>query len=82
MVRAPPGRGAVATGVGGRRVDPHSTDLAERRLLNVVEEMSIAAGLPVPAVYVLDDEPEINAFAAGLTTNDAVVAVSRGALDS
>ena len=75
------GGAAVATGVGGRRVDPHSTDLAERRLLNVVEEMSIAAGLPVPAVYVLDDEPEINAFAAGLTTNDAVVTVSRGALD-
>jgi Zn-dependent protease with chaperone function len=75
------GGAAVATGVGGRRIDPHSTDLAERRLLNVVEEMSIAAGLPVPAVYVLDDEPEINAFAAGLTTNDAVVTVSRGALD-
>ena len=75
------GGAAVAAAVGGRRVDPHSTDLAERRLLNVVEEMSIAAGLPVPAVYVLDDEPEINAFAAGLTTNDAVVTVSRGALD-
>ena len=75
------GGAAVAGGVGGRRVDPHSTDLAERRLLNVVEEMSIAAGLPVPAVYVLDDEPEINAFAAGLTTSDAIVAVSRGALD-
>jgi len=75
------GGAAVATGVGGRRVDPHSTNLAERRLLDVVEEMAIAAGLPVPAVYVLEDEPEINAFAAGLTTNDAVVAVSRGALD-
>jgi Zn-dependent protease with chaperone function len=75
------GGAAVASGVGGRRVDPHSTDLSERRLLNVVEEMSIAAGLPVPAVYVLDDEPEINAFAAGLTTKDAVVTVSRGTLE-
>ena len=42
--------------------------------------MSIAAGLPVPAVYVLDEEPGINAFAAGLTTSDAVVCVTRGTL--
>jgi Zn-dependent protease with chaperone function len=71
---------AVAESVGGRRVDPHTTDLAERRLLNVVEEMAIASGTPVPAAYVLDDEPAINAFAAGLTTGDAVVAVTRGTL--
>lgn len=75
------GGAAVAQNVGGRRVDPHTTDLAERRLLNVVEEMAIASGVPVPAVYVLDDEPAINAFAAGLTTHDAVVAVTRGTLD-
>ncbi|MEO6244802.1 MAG: M48 family metallopeptidase, partial [Opitutaceae bacterium] len=49
--------------------------------LNVVEEMSIASGTPMPAVYVLDEEPAINAFAAGLTTNDAVVAVTRGTLE-
>jgi Zn-dependent protease with chaperone function len=72
---------AVAASVGGRKIDPHSTDLSERRLLNVVEEMAIAAGLPVPQVYILEDEPAINAFAAGLTTSDAVVAVSRGAVD-
>jgi Zn-dependent protease with chaperone function len=75
------GGSAVAESVGGRRVDPHTTDLSERRLLNVVEEMAIASGTPVPAVYVLDDEPGINAFAAGLTTNDAVVAVTRGTLE-
>lgn len=75
------GGAAVAQNVGGRRIDPHTTDLAERRLLNVVEEMAIASGVPVPAVYVLDDEPAINAFAAGLTTHDAVVAVTRGTLD-
>ncbi len=74
------GGSAVAESVGGRKVDPHTTDLAERRLLNVVEEMAIASGLPVPAVYVLDDEPGINSFAAGLTTSDAVVTVTRGAL--
>jgi len=71
---------AVAESVGGRLVDPRTTDLAERRLLNVVEEMAIASGVPMPAVYLLPDEPGINAFAAGLTTSDAVVAVTRGGL--
>jgi Zn-dependent protease with chaperone function len=75
------GGSAVADSLGARRVDPASTDLAERRLLNVVEEMALASGVPVPAVYLLDEEPGINAFAAGLTTHDAVVAVTRGALD-
>ena len=75
------GGSAVAEGVGARPVDPHSTDLNERRLLNVVEEMAIAAGVPIPAVYVLDDEPSLNAFAAGLTTSDAVVTVTRGTLE-
>jgi Zn-dependent protease with chaperone function/uncharacterized tellurite resistance protein B-like protein len=75
------GGSAVAESVGGRRVDPHTTDLAERRLLNVVEEMAIASGVAMPGAYVLDDEPGINAFAAGLTTGDAVVAVNRGTLE-
>lgn len=75
------GGSAVAESLGGRRVDPGSTDFRERRLLNVVEEMAIASGTPVPAVYVLDDEPAINAFAAGLTTSDAVVAVTRGTVE-
>ncbi len=75
------GGSAVAASVGARRVQPNTTDLRERQLLNVTEEMAIAAGLPTPAVYVLDDEPGINAFAAGLTTSDAVVAVTRGTLE-
>ncbi len=75
------GGSAVAESVGGRRVDPTTTDLAERRLLNVVEEMAIASGTPVPAVFILPDEPAINAFAAGLTTGDAAVAVTRGTLE-
>ena len=74
------GGAAVAESVGARRIEPGSADGQERQLLNVVEEMSIAAGLPVPAVYVLDEEPGINAFAAGLTTSDAVVCVTRGTL--
>lgn len=75
------GGSAVAASVGARRVDPHTTDTLERRLLNVVEEMAIASGVPVPDVYVLDDEPALNAFAAGLTTGDAVIAVTRGTLE-
>ncbi len=71
----------VALMLGGRRVNPNTRDPAERRLLNVIEEMALASGTPVPPVYVLDDEPAINAFAAGHTPSDAVVAVSRGALD-
>jgi Zn-dependent protease with chaperone function len=73
---------AVAELLGGRRVDPGSTDLLERRLLNVVEEMAIASGIPVPAVYVLDGEPGINAFAAGHTIHDAAVAITRGGLET
>jgi Zn-dependent protease with chaperone function len=74
------GGSAVAESVGGRKVDPHTTDPDEHRLLNVVEEMAIASGLTVPAVYILDEEAGINSFAAGLTTSDAVVTVTRGAL--
>ncbi len=72
---------AIAEMVGGRQVEPNTIDLKEKRLINVVEEMAIASGIPVPAVYVLDDEAGLNAFAAGLTTNDAVVAVTRGTLE-
>ena len=59
------GGAAVARLLGGRPLDPNTSDPAERRLLNVVEEMAIAAGMPVPEVYLLDRETGINAFAAG-----------------
>jgi len=75
------GGSAVAELLGGRRVESSTTDTAERRLMNVVEEMSIASGLPVPDVYLLDNEENINAFAAGFGTNDAAVGVTKGALD-
>lgn len=75
------GGSTVAEGVGGRRLDPGTTDLHEKRLLNVVEEMAIASGIPVPLVFVLDNEAGLNAFAAGLTPNDAVVAVTRGTME-
>ena len=70
----------VAESLGGRRVAPNTRDRLERRLLNVVEEMAIASGIAIPAVYVLDEEEGINAFAAGYAPNDAAVAVTHGAL--
>ena len=75
------GGSAVAESLGARRVEPGRATPDERRLLNVVEEMAIASGVPIPAVYVLDDEPALNAFAAGLTPGDAVVAVTRGTME-
>ena len=71
----------VAQGLGGRPVEPTSTDLSERRLLNVVEEMAIASGVPVPEVWIMDDEEGINAFAAGTDPSNAVIGVTRGTLD-
>ena len=71
----------VAESMGGTRLLPESRDPAERRCLNVVEEMALAANMPVPAVYILNDERGINAFAAGITPADAVVAVTRGTVE-
>jgi Zn-dependent protease with chaperone function len=71
---------AVAKMAGGRLVAPASSDLQERRLLNVVEEMALASGIACPKVYLLDREEAINAFAAGYNPNEAVVAITRGAL--
>jgi Zn-dependent protease with chaperone function len=75
------GGASVAVMLGGRLVTRATTDLKEKRLLNVVEEMAIAAGVPVPQVFLLDNESGINAFAAGNSVNDAVVATTAGALD-
>ncbi|MBM4061661.1 MAG: M48 family metallopeptidase [Planctomycetes bacterium] len=72
----------VAELLGGEAVDPGTSDPRERMLRNVVEEMAIASGVPVPDVYVLDGEPGINAFAAGWSPADAAVAVTRGALEN
>jgi Zn-dependent protease with chaperone function len=71
----------VALKLGGRPVLRHTDDPLEKRLINVVDEMSIAAGIPAPQVFVLDNEPGLNAFAAGITSNNSVIAVTRGLLD-
>ena len=70
----------IARRLGGQLV-PHSTrDPQQRQLLNIVEEMAIAAGMPIPQVFVVNDT-SINAFAAGLTQGSAVIGVTRGALE-
>lgn len=71
---------AVAELLDGRLVNPNSTDAHERKLLNVVEEMAIASGVPVPQVYVMDGETGINAFAAGHSASDAAISVTRGCM--
>jgi Zn-dependent protease with chaperone function len=70
----------VAEMLGGRKVLPNTTDLSEKKLLNVVEEMAIASGVPVPQAYVMDKETGINAFVAGYGIGDAVVCVTGGCL--
>jgi Zn-dependent protease with chaperone function len=74
------GGGAIAERLGGRLLTANTADLAERRYLNVVQEMALASGLPVPLCYVIDGDETINAFAAGNTPQDAAVGVTRGAL--
>jgi Zn-dependent protease with chaperone function len=80
MAQMSRGGSAVAEMLGGQSIQSHTSDLAEQRLLNVVEEMSIASGTPVPQIYILPTESGINAFAAGHSTNDMVICVTSGTL--
>jgi Zn-dependent protease with chaperone function len=75
------GGGRVAVDMGGTLVPTDVQDPLRRRLRNVVEEMAIASGIPVPEIYILEQERGINAFAAGFTTSDAAIAVTRGTLE-
>ncbi|RUO36800.1 hypothetical protein CWE13_08095 [Aliidiomarina shirensis] len=72
----------VAESLGGRRLSPDSNDATERKVLNVVEEMAIAANMPVPPVYLMEQEQGINAFAAGYSPRDAVIGVTRGCVEN
>jgi Zn-dependent protease with chaperone function len=71
----------VAEQLGGRLLNPETSDPSERQLLNVVEEMAIASGTTAPPVYLLEQEEGINAFAAGFTPDGAVIGVTRGAAE-
>jgi len=73
---------AVAAMVGAKRLDLHTSDNNQRQLIHVVEEMSIASGVPVPSLYVLENESGINAFVAGYLPTEAVMVVTTGAINN
>ncbi len=81
IIRLKSGGGQVARELGGTPILAESQDPMHRRLRNVVEEIALASGVPVPEIYVLEQEQGINAFAAGFTVADAAIAVTRGALE-
>ncbi|MCL2875204.1 MAG: M48 family metallopeptidase [Betaproteobacteria bacterium] len=72
----------IAEQLGGRMITRETSDPAEKRLLNVIDEMSIAAGIPAPLAFVLPEERSLNAFAAGLSTQDSVIGVTQGLLEA
>lgn len=81
LIYSSQGGSFVAESLGARLVTPASTaDFREQQLLNIVQEMAVASGQPMPAVYVLPAK-EINAFAAGLRPDKAAITVTRGALE-
>lgn len=75
------GGGKVAVEMGGVRVSADDKDPLRRRLRNVVEEIALASGIPVPEIYVLEQEEAINAFAAGYEPSSAAIGVTRGTLE-
>ena len=79
-VKLSSGGASIAQSLGGRLLHPDTDDFYEKRLLNIIEEMAIASGMPVPQVYLLDEEIGINAFAAGFQPSDAVIGVTKGCL--
>ncbi|MBS0336672.1 MAG: M48 family metallopeptidase [Proteobacteria bacterium] len=82
MLQLVQGGRAVAEMVGARAISRDTSDPLEKRLLNIVEEMAIASGVRVPQAYVMDGESGINAFAAGYDVSNAIVAVTRGTLET
>ena len=75
------GGASVAESLGGTLLQSETSDPVERKILNIVEEMAIASGMPVPRVYLMDEDG-INAFAAGWSPNDAVIGVTRGCVEA
>ena len=73
---------SVAKMVNARSIEMNTKDKLERRLINVVEEMSIASGMPVPSLFIMDEEMGMNAFVAGLVPSDTVLVVTKGLLEN
>jgi Zn-dependent protease with chaperone function len=81
MIQLRQGGAAVATLFGGKHVDTSTDDSKALIFVELVEKMSIASGCRVPSVYVIPEEPAINAFAAGFSQADSVIVITQGALD-
>ena len=79
-IRFSQGGRCVAEALGARPACSNTENPLERRAQNVIQEIALAANMPVPPLYILDKEPGINAFAAGISPGDAVVAITQGAL--
>lgn len=75
-------KGGVATAITlrARRIYPSTTTDVERMAMNVLSEMSLAAGIPLPLLFVVPGEKSINAFAAGSELSNSVVGITEGAL--
>jgi heat shock protein HtpX len=71
----------VALTLGAHKVNLNTSNFKEKQLLNIVEEMALAASLPVPPVFILPTK-SINAFAAGITPDNAAITVTKGTLDT
>jgi heat shock protein HtpX len=72
------GPSRVIASTGAREViDPQTPE--EKQLVNVVEEMSVASGIPKPRIWIIPD-PDPNAFATGKDENGASIAVTQGLL--
>lgn len=80
LVQLSAGGSAIAQYLGGVIIPRSSADPLHKKILNIVEEMAIASGMPVPQVYILD-ERGINAFAAGWKTTNVVIGITQGALE-
>jgi len=81
MMALSAGGKVVAESLGGQLIPRNTEEPNQRKLLNVVDEMAIASGTPAPPVYLLANEPGINAFAAGFTPRDAVLGITQGAIE-
>lgn len=75
------GGASVAESLGGILLQPDTRDPVEKKILNIVEEMAIASGVPIPRVYLMDEDG-INAFAAGWSPADAVIGITRGSVEA
>ena len=81
MMALSAGGKVVAESLGGQLIARNTEEPNQRKLLNIVDEMAIASGTPAPPVYLLANEPGINAFAAGFSPRDAVLGITQGAIE-